>query len=411
MFDFEVKAKKNNSFNFFLVAISVALSIIPYLNRNFPVSYWSIIIGLWYVDVFVKTSGKFKISNCIVMFSVWITWCLLLRVIGHSTAAWGNYFLLIASIDLIIKSFYIVSNYSEKEKTRLLRFTQIILLAIVLYNCMLWFKDSSEFDNFIFDETKYLYTNKIQSAQFYNMIAFFIGDLLYLYLHETNVKWKIVDLISIVASSFFLIMINPRMNALLITALLCLLILFLTSSKSKSKLITTTLMVLALIIMLVLMKDKIGAIVGPRLKPRIESLLNLLSGKDYDVTGSSMGARIGLQLNSLRTFFSSPSNFLWGAGLRIGYDNYSIIGQHGFITDNLAAYGLFGVAFLIAFFTIFYKNFISLANDVVNKKYIKCILITFLVSAIISNSFCKEVCVSAFLIPAVIGNNTTIQED
>lgn len=401
MHDSLYKSEKNNSFNLFLTLISIILIITPYFNRNFPVSIWSGIIALWYINVFFRKGGKytFEINSFILV--LWFLWCFTLRIVGLSSAAWGNYFLLFCSIDVIIKALYIKNNYNDREKKILLRCLIICLLTTLLMNLLIWIKDSSEFENFNFFVDKYQKTNKIQSAQFYNMYSFLIGDSLYLYLTEHKKKYRILDLTIIIVTGIFLLLVNPRMNSIIITLILCLSTIFFIKPGAERKIGLLILLLAISVALLLLFKEQILNTVSPRLKPRIESLYYMLSGKDYDVEGSSMSRRIELQLISLRTFVSSPKNFILGAGLHLGSENYRIIGQHGFITDYLAAYGLIGLSFLLFLFKRLFNDYKCMYHNKETRTFMNCILTTFFLASLICNSFCKEVCVSAFLIPVL----------
>ena len=120
--------KQNNKVNLWLTIISVFLIVTPYFNRNFPVSVWCGIIALWYFDVLLHKRGQKNINNPIAVLLLWFGWCFALRLIGYSSAAWGNYFLLLSSIDMIIKSLYIYKNYTPKEKEIVLRSIQVVML-------------------------------------------------------------------------------------------------------------------------------------------------------------------------------------------------------------------------------------------------------------------------------------------
>lgn len=393
--------KQNSIVNLWLTIISSFLIVTPYFNRNFPVSIWCGIIALWYFDVLLHKHGQSSINSTVAILLLWFGWCFALRLIGYSSAAWGNYFLLLSSIDIIVKSLYICKYYTLKEKEYVLRSIQVFMLITLIMNILTWVRDSSEFSNFNFYVSKYQTTNKIQSAQFYNMLAFLIGDSLFLFSRDENKNYKLLDLALVILGSFFILFINPRMNALLLTIILSILIILFIEPGSGKNIIFYGLIAIILTIMLALNKDVLIDLVGPRLKPRIESIYNLLSGRDYDVEGSSMGRRIELQLISLRTFMSSPRTFVIGAGLHLGSDYYTLIGQHGFISDTLAEYGMIGIAFLLFFFTSLYKQFKVMYNETILKNAIKSVLITFFIASFICNPFCKEVCISAFLLPSL----------
>lgn len=390
-----------NTINLFLTTISCFLIVTPYLNRNFSVSIWSGIIVLWYIDCFVRKGERHTLRINSFIFLLWFLWCFSLRIVGYSSAEWGNYFLLLCSIDVIIKALYIKENYSEREKNILLRCLQVCLLVTLLLNVFTWVNDSSEFDNFYFFAEKYQATNKIQSAQYYNMLAFLIGDSLFLFSRDKKTVYKLLDLCLVLFSSFFILFVNPRMNALLLAIIASVLIILFIKPGTEKKIIITGLVVVVLIVILALNKDALISMAGPRLKPRLESIFNLFSGKDFYVEGSSMARRFELQLVSLKTFVSSPLTILMGAGLHLGPEFYSIIGQHGFISDTLAEYGLIGVAFLLFFFMFLFKYYISVFKDKINKKAFKAVIITFFISSFICNPFCKEVCISAFLLPSL----------
>ena len=160
-------------------------------------------------------------------------------------------------------------------------------------------------------------------------------------------------------------------------------------------------LIVTILLIMIFFREQILAAMSPRIRIRIESLFNLLIGQDYDLEGSSVARRIELQVISLRTFVKSVPNMIWGAGMHMGSQYYNVIGQHGFISDTIGAYGIIGIAYLSFFFVKFRQSFLVPIGDG-SSNLRRCTFITFIIASFISSAFSMEVCLTAFMTPMLI---------
>ena len=115
-------SEKTNSF---LVMISITIAIIPDLNRYFSKIAWIIIILMWYFQTLISykiKSNRTIVSVLSLLLFVGIAYEILLRIIGFSSAEYGNYFIKLAFVDIVIKSVFVYKSYSIKAKKFLFRY-------------------------------------------------------------------------------------------------------------------------------------------------------------------------------------------------------------------------------------------------------------------------------------------------
>ncbi len=85
-----------------------------------------------------------------------------------------------------------------------------------------------------------------------------------------------------------------------------------------------------------------------RLADRFISISYAMQFESIEAGGGSFAARNDLMELSWHTFTSNFSNFLFGVGEH--RSNYSIIGNHSFILDTLASYGIIGGLLMLVYF-------------------------------------------------------------
>lgn len=111
--------------------------------------------------------------------------------------------------------------------------------------------------------------------------------------------------------------------------------------------------------------DWFASLMPDRVAERINDINIALQYQDLSVDErSSLGARNNLLTNSIHTFFSSPVSFIFGVGEHP--HQYDVIGNHSYVLDQLARYGIIGGIILYALFRneyYFLKSFVDPSDN------------------------------------------------
>ena len=408
-----VKITISKKLDIFLISLSVAFAVLPVLTYDAPKIIWVIIIFTWYLNIFISGNRKIyftKESSPYIILLIWIFWTLLLKSVGYSSASIGNYLLMIAALDMMVKSFYVLRKYSLNEKRILFVIILLIIVVTIIQNLVVYILNPGAFVSFYYFPSTYRGTNLVRDALFYHMVAFFSGNLFYLIFQSSKARMKFLYIGLIFLSAIFLFTINPRMNSVIILFFLLSLELFIQGQKIRNNMIIFLSLIIFVIFFVVLFGRDIYQLLPERLSARVDSLTYFLSQGYTTSDSSSLTARIRLQLNSLNTFISSVKNFLFGTGLHLGSEYYDLIGQHGYFTTNLAAYGILGGALSLYIFFPFRKLFISNITNISLRRQAKVIWLAFFILLIISDGFRAGTIASSFLLLACIDTKKNFQQ-
>ena len=373
--------------NVFFLTLSVIIAIVPELNRNFPKIIWLAIILLWYVDIFLHHGSSYlnRCPDIVALLFGWIFYIGILRIVGYSSADFGNYFLVFAAFDLILKGIYAHNFYSEHTRKQILRLIQIIILICVVQNIYIGISEPDAFYYMYFFPERYVGRN-VAITQFYEMLSFYIGINCYLFLSEDRGFFKFLEAVSVVLSLFFMVTFEPRTTALVITALLVLLILVNQGNNQQNRLLVGFFAIIVIMLIIVFFKESIINLLPERMAVRVRAVFDL-SGS-MRIGDSVYTRRFELQLNSLKTFVSSPKSFFIGSGWHLGDQYSNVVGQHALFTDYLAAYGCIGLVFILTFCKTIKK---IIVKNLTIEKYYKALWPVFLICMFITNPFRPEV--------------------
>lgn len=389
--------RKNEKTNSFFVKLSVLIALIPDLNRYLPKSIWIIVIALWYVHTFLFTTRhkRTRISLFAFVLIIGVSLEVLLRVVGYSTAEYGNYFIKIGFVDLLIKSVYLYKNYSKKEKKLIFRETHLLMLFLILQNIFDGITVPNIHYYIYFFPKRYIGMN-VAMTEFYNVIAFFIGVLTVDFIYQKGLNIRLLDLISIVIAYYFLFSYEPRTTAITLSLLLVSLVLIKTARKTANRIVFGIAIVLFACFVISFAGEIVIPLLPKRVTARIIAVLKLSNARLVD---SDYYGRLRLFLASWNTFLSSPKTFLVGIGYHLGDAFRGVIGQHAFIVDSLAAYGVLGGLFLIYSFGSMWKTFVIKGDkDLGNVCRESCLQVLF-IAAFMSTIAHPEIAVAAILLP------------
>lgn len=395
-------------FDITFLVLSVVIVVTPYLFHNIPKMIWIAIIAIWHIIIPLrnKTISYYNL-RFFMLIIFWITYEIVLNIIGFSSASIGNYFLLIAYMDMIIKSIYVLSNYTEKEKGIVLKLVQLIILMNILHNIYLGLSIANIHYFVVRPSTQWHYLNtNAATTPFYNMLVFYIGMCLILFLKDKKVKWKIIDLISIIASYFFLLSFEPRTTSLLFSIIMTLLLILIRKKGFIRKSIIVFSYISAAIVLFTIASDWIISVLPSRVGVRVIALITTDS-----IDGINYTVRFELMKNSIITMFSSVSNLFFGVGYHLGVDYSDMIGQHSLITDYMAKYGLIGLTFVVLFFKKLSLIFQKAVSNSFDKKIINAIMLIYVLMSFLTYSFRPVVAVSSFLMLSLLINDSKTKEE
>lgn len=104
----------------------------------------------------------------------------------------------------------------------------------------------------------------------------------------------------------------------------------------------------------------LAEITPERVSVRMQAIAFVLQYGDVETAGGSLASRNDLMGISWNTFTSSIGNFIFGVGER--KNGNTIIGNHSFILDSLASYGIIGGTMLFVFFKRQYEIMMNAIN-------------------------------------------------
>lgn len=127
---------------------------------------------------------------------------------------------------------------------------------------------------------------------------------------------------------------------------------------------------------------------------KIQGIIDVLLGQDSIF---SLGSRISLYSNSIRSFLESPL-----IGIGAYYNEYNIIGGHSQFLDDLARYGIFVFLCDISFYFIYKKNIIKKINCIWIKNAYNFSWLYFIILGLINPIYNYGISLTMFLIIPVV---------
>ena len=242
--------------------------------------------------------------------------------------------------------------------------------------------------------------NNIAGIYMFQSLVYFVPLLVCL---PRRRKQKILPIILLIL--IFVVLLNASFTISLLLFLFALITSIVFNNKGKKRviaLICTTIVLAALFINGKAILSSLSATIDNELvSSRIVELRDMIySG----VSTGDAGLRLELYTASLRTFIQNP----FGIGAFYSYQTMENgIGYHSQLLDDLARYGIFSLAFYIAFFVSYYKM-LKREYEKINAKQIAGIIIAIYIAFLTLNigfrSAEESVCMFAILpfIPTLI---------
>ena len=342
----------------------IIIILTPYLNRNTPRSFIIALIICWLLSAIQSRLIPFSsraYNNCTILILFWIVIELVYRVIGISTADWGNYLMNLLSYFAIIIAMTLVETDDDRYKRNI----AYLVLAIITLCSIDNFRLSFIYPNATVDinyrwGTEYLVMNIAQTWYYFTAVlaAVFILSIL---VNERRLKSKIIEIVAFVSLTLFIFFVSPRLIACLLFTVCVASILILKFARGN-KVVYFMVLFLFLIAYLLFGRQVLSSIASvissERIRERILDLASVSTG-NTDENGSLLGRLLALR-TSITTFFSSIQAFLFGVGYHVTDNAVRIgIGMHSGIIDMLPKYGILGFSIFVS---IIKKGVIAVRN-------------------------------------------------
>ena len=297
---------------------------------------------------------KIKIKKIIVCSFIYLLICILYKYFSVSSAAWGNIYIVAASVCCIVVMVFIDDEFSQRQK----RYFAIIILTTYLIDSLYNISFFSVSSYGLSDE----YSLKAHNSTALSLLSAIVFILI---LRESQKFKKILLSGLLIVISYLNIVIMARATNVILL-IICYVLLFLFNGTDDKKQKKKTMLFFTFILSLILvafLPSILNAIINSmsstsRFKPRLEGLLYFIRGQQYtSYLQGSVAVRAELIMASLKTWVSDLGIFFFGKGDH-RYTHLSVasafalgIGGHSDVADVLARYGLFGGSF----FYLIYK--------------------------------------------------------
>ena len=292
---------------------------------------------------------------------IFLTFALLYRIVGLSSASWGNYANKILAFYSVWISFYSCQFLGSKKIQIIGKYFSILMIASCVYS--IWFHiQNPDFNVVYYNQysdyaANYSFVN-IGGTEYTYCIAF-----LSLILFAKVLNHKHFDFYTAfwILTLFFTLVYGDS-TTIIITTIVTMLIMYngrhvKIKSKTHSRSFSLAVYALSLLLLFFIFKnpiiDFVGEFVSERVSVRLQTLTNLSTGNlnsdDQDIL-----ARIPMLLLDLRTWLSTPIDFVIGHGYhRYDVDNDVMlatllngVGDHSDLFDWVAEYGLVGLTII-----------------------------------------------------------------
>lgn len=376
----------------YLLMYVILWSVTPFLQLN--VSPIGIIMCVT-IFIGIKILSYGTISTQQVFMLVWFAFILLYRIMGFSTAAFGNYYMLFITFWFIFPLQYYLEYMDLKQKKFIINYTFIVILLNGIYNLFLnfWHRDISAEINFTrkFDKYNVWGTDSIQN------VVLLVGAWFICY-YVSYQKRKLLSrgfyYILFVCICLYLF-ITSRMTSVLLFGMACVLFHWMFVKSRAKKWGEMFLFAFIAVTVLFFMRDIMLLLANlTSFSEHISNTFNAMANigiESFDDV-SSLSVRVELYSMSINTFAENWKNLLVGVGYHSMENTLENgIGNHSQILDDMARYGLWGITLQImlwASYLVYIKeNVLRKINDkrLIYSLYI--IYVLFVIMSILNNTY------------------------
>ena len=361
------KSNKNTILFWFLVIILTTFFVGDREGLSIIVTGISLLV---WIPVFLKYNSRLnkrETQYVFVSFSFLLLMCFY-KLIGYSSL---NLVSITRNISWILAgliSIYVMKLFSIKERSRI----YIIFLVLIITTVVVLVNKGQSYEM--------AKAAEIANAWVSSMLMILSGICLIAANQVKSLYLRILFVTIIIFSIFLNFYILQRGTNAVLTFVLVVLIMSLNfKNRFLVRMIFATTIFFAIIVFLTDLYIDIfdwmaNVVPSERISSRIQAISLSIQYLDVEEGGATMSARADLMKISWNTFTSGIQTFIFGAGAH--KENNLIIGNHSFILDTLASYGIIGG---ILFYFYFKKQF-QFIMSYVNKNdnpvlYSQCIVV------------------------------------
>lgn len=374
-------ALKPNFINRILTLLVFLFSITTFLPGIFGGSSRIISVGLLFVFFIVMLFCYFsesftqkKLVFWILIFSLFI---IFYKLIGYSTASWGNYYMQISclmSIFLIV----LMNDYCTRKQRLFILLSSVIFIIYLIYQDIQLGVRVSD----IYNQEELLHVNAASTV--FNSTVLILGCIFLFLCFRQNIKmYKVIYISLFIFISYYLIFFGERGSIVLTLFLMLFLFIYISAGRSVLKLILIFFGGICCFLYLLDSNSIFSFLLSISPSDRLsDRIIDLMQTTEKGLSENSFSGRFGLYIVSIESFLSSAKSILIGIGdHRLeGIEGYyrSGIGGHSEIIDSFARYGLVGVIILVLLMRKYYDYLISLFVDLKDVKIIKLLFYIFI---------------------------------
>lgn len=364
-----IMIKKINVFVFLLYIIC---AITPSLGLSFCFP----LMLIWGVTAI--SSFKLRVQkDWRLVVVLWLGYSILLRIVGFSTATWGNYgmYVLYFFPLLVFSVYYRI--HDEETNRRILNFISIVTLVNLVYNIIMlyMYPHANQSLNYSDVYTDTNIGNTMFTALMLPISILWVGKAIY----SKKVYWVLA------ISSLIYFILASKTVPLVCYIFFAFLIVLMKLIGEEKKSLGKFLIIIIVTVVLLSYKPILGKLAEILDDPYVSTRLNAIIEGDYS---STYLTRIYLMKLSFDTFMSHP---LFGVGyvkVEYGMDNYinAGIGHHSELVDHLGRYGIVGMIFYLFIYLGYWRMTREISVNRNKRLVASLAMISFLVLAITSNT-------------------------
>lgn len=330
---------------------------------------------LWIVTAlplhpFIKKDWKLVIL-------IWIIYAVILRVIGFSSASWGNYGIYILFYFPLFVFYFYRERLNECEKKRIMIFILIVALSNMLYNTIFLINNPGA-------NLELNFSDLYSGMNIGNSGFTFIIMLVLIFCACYVLQGRKMFILPFVIGLFYLVISSKTTSFLIFLIILYILSINIVLTKiSRTQRII--IIIIGIIALIFIYREGLDFLVHVIRNEYIVERINALIQGD---TGSTYLSRLELAKISLNTFSKHP---IFGIGYvkadfaLISYTSTGI-GHHSEFIDHLGRYGIIGAVFYLLIWINYYKSIQKMNGSKDSIRIANMMFVAFLVTSFLNNS-------------------------
>ena len=397
--------KSSNKFNIFILCLLIIITLTPKLSAMFPAYIILGLVFVWIINSLFRVNLCVQKESCILISFLLLFIVFLYKIIGISSAEWGNYCITFYFFSGFWIFLHTERYYKPYEKKKLAYIVLIVMFANVLTNIYM----AMNIENFTAWSyvgaskiTEYVTQYNLGSTNFTTTALLFSGITISLFLFDKG-KRRLLWLLFSLTAMIYLVLYAGRASNLIL--LIVMIILFCIYRNDKISTIAPILIGIGLLFFIffgdALLDWMAEFIPSERIAVRIKAISFFLQGSSE---GDLYMSRLEIVLMDFSTWTRSISSFIFGIGDHRYLNGnlneiYSIgISGHSAYFDFLPQYGLIGFSLLNLLFFSFSKK-IELINITSYKwkRYAKIIFLIVILRSLIGSIFSSDVTTMLFI--------------